>query len=547
MKVLKVLFATSCFGVLAGCQEKDADLQPKTLVQTSSHAIVTDGMTVLGRRLKNPYSVENMRKALENLSPKTRAGITDMDIQPTHYYVKFHPRSSEELDLILQDSTIIWYDIPLDYEIEEYGSYYHDPTIPDSLPTFQYASIEVAKWPAVSTIGVDYEILSDLFIPDEDKDEEDDEGIMTRSSTKWSEVLTDALVEESLRMTGNEEDGESEPQTRGRSKWRPAGRITAYDNIVGGAIPLNYVRVRARRWFTTYIGYTNANGYYSCNGRFKRPANYSIAWETSRWDIRDGNIVQAYYNGPKKTGNWDLYISANKSIRYATIHRALYRFYYGNTNGLKRPTNSRKEKIAYLHKKGNGINGDYNRQWGMGIWSDIRIYGQGNNGWREMSEVFSTACHELGHAAHYTNNRNTYGKCKTSLLESGARCVQYVLTNQEYKELGVFHKLPAYPENGSYNFQAWNPQVYDRNYTPLFIDLIDDFNQRAYHQGNTIYPDDEIHDMPVSVVQDIVFRSKTFADVKRLLLDYAAKNKYAAQLYNLTPETINRLFAVYEN
>ena len=91
MKVLKVLFATSCFGVLAGCQEKDADLQPKTLVQTSSHAIVTDGMTVLGRRLKNPYSVENMRKALENLSPKTRAGITDMDIQPTHYYVKFTP------------------------------------------------------------------------------------------------------------------------------------------------------------------------------------------------------------------------------------------------------------------------------------------------------------------------------------------------------------------------------------------------------------------------------------------------------------------------
>ena len=45
--------------------------------------------------------------------------------------------------------------------------------------------------------------------------------------------------------------------------------------------------------------------------------------------------------------------------------------------------------------------------------------------------------------------------------------------------------------------------------------------------------------------EDIVFRSKTFADVKRLLLDYAAKNKYAAQLYNLTPETINQLFAVY--
>ena len=504
-------------------------------------------MTVLGQQLENPYSVENMRKALGNLSPTTRSGITDMDIQPTHYYVKFHPRTTEELDLLVQDSTIIWYDIPLDYEIEEYGSYYHDPSIPDSLPTFQYASIEVAKWPAVSTIGIDYEILSELFIPDEDKDEEEGERIITRSGAKWSEALTDALVEESLRMTGNEDEGELESQTRGRSKWRPAGRITAYDNIVGGAIPLHYVRVRARRWFTTHVGYTNADGYYSCNGQFKRPANYSIAWETSRWDIRDGNIVQAYYNGPKKTGNWDLYISANKSIRYATIHRALYRFYFGNTNGLKRPTNTRKEKIAYLHKKGDGINGDYNRQWGMGVWSDIRIYGQNDNGWREMSEIYSTTSHELGHAAHYTNNRNTFGKCKTNLIESWARCVQYILTNQEYKELGVFNKLPDYPENNSYNFQVWNPRMYDRNYTPLFIDLIDDFNQRTHQGNNAIYPDDEIHDMPVSVVQDIVFRSKSFSDVKRLLLDYAAKNKQAAQLYNLTPETINRLFTVYEN
>ena len=531
-----------CCGLLLSCQ-KDAVSSWSEPSSTSSQ-IITDGMTVLGQQLENPYSVENMRKALGNLSPTTRSGITDMDIQPTHYYVKFHPRTTEELDLLVQDSTIIWYDIPLDYEIEEYGSYYHDPSIPDSLPTFQYASIEVAKWPAVSTIGVDYKILSELFIPDEDKDEEEGEEVITRSGTKWSEALTDALVEESLRMTGNEDEGELEPQTRGRSKWRPAGRITAYDNIVGGAIPLHYVRVRARRWFTTHIGYTNADGYYSCNGRFKRPANYSIAWETSRWDIRDGNIVQAYYNGPKKTGNWDLYISANKSIRYATIHRALYRFYFGNTNGLKRPTNTRKEKIAYLHKKGDGINGDYNRQWGMGVWSDIRIYGQGSNGWREMSEIYSTTSHELGHAAHYTTNRKTFGKSKTNLIESWARCVQYILTNQEYKELGVFNKLPDYPEN-NYNFQVWYKGY--SNYTPLFIDLIDDFNQRTHQGNNAIYPDDEIHDMPVSVVQDIVFRSKSFSDVKRLLLDYAAKNKQAAQLYNLTPETINRLFTVYEN
>lgn len=528
---------------LQGCNKDITDVG----VTSTPEITPKDGITVLGKKLENPYSVSNMRKALLNLASQTRSGIDEEDIQTTHYYVKFHPKSQEDMDLLQQDSTIILYDIPLDYEIEEYGNYYHDPSIPDSLPTYQYASIEASKWPETSKIGVEYEILEDLFIPDEDKDESDEEQITTRAGNSWNSAIAEALVDESLRITGNDvEEYEQGPETRGRSKWRPAGRITAYDNIVGGAIPLKSVKVRARRWFTTHVGYTNVNGYYSCDGRFKRPANYSIVWESSCWDIRDGNIVQAYYNGPKKTGNWDLYISANKSIRYATIHRALYRFYYGNTNGLKRPNNSRKEKIAYLHKKGNGINGDYNQQWGMGIWSDIRIYGQNSDGWREMSEVFSTACHELGHAAHYTNNRSTYGKCKTNLLESWARCVQYILTNQEYKELGVFNRLTTTPDN-SYNFQLWNPQEYGRDYTPLFIDLLDDLNQRAYKNGNKKYPDDEIHDMPVSVVQNIVFQSKTFAEVKQRLLTYAAENRYAATLYNLTPETINRLFAVYEN
>ena len=41
-------------------------------------------------------------------------------------------------------------------------------------------------------------------------------------------------------------------------------------------------------------------------------------------------------------------------------------------------------------------------------------------------------------------------------------------------------------------------------------------------------------------IEDICWCQATAAD-------YAAKNKYAAQLYNLTPETINQLFAVYEN
>lgn len=296
----------------SAARNKDVDSFLKVPSQTSSQTVTTDGMTVLGHRLENPYSVENTRKALANISPKTRGGITDLDIQPTHYYMKLHPRSSEELDLILQDSTIIWYDIPLDYEIEEYGSYYHDLSIPDSLPTFQYASIDVAKWPAVSAIGVDYEVLSDLFIPDEDKDGEDDEGMMTRSGTKWSEVLIDALVEESLRMTGNGEEGDSGPQTHGRSKWRPAGRISYYDDVRGKTIGLEGIKVKARRRFITHTGFVNAEGYYNCDGLFKRPANYSFGLDRYEFQV-NGDGVRVSYDGPKRKEIWDYHFARSKS------------------------------------------------------------------------------------------------------------------------------------------------------------------------------------------------------------------------------------------
>lgn len=64
----RTLLFLSC-GLLFGCQ-KDFVCSPPELSPTSSQ-IITDGMTVLGQQLENPYSVENMRKALGNLSLTT--------------------------------------------------------------------------------------------------------------------------------------------------------------------------------------------------------------------------------------------------------------------------------------------------------------------------------------------------------------------------------------------------------------------------------------------------------------------------------------------
>ncbi|MDE6858575.1 MAG: hypothetical protein K2J33_07575, partial [Alistipes sp.] len=366
------------------------------------------------------------------------------------------------------------------YEFES-GTSYHDPEIPDSLPTYQYASGEQERWIAMKdTLSVAYEVLEELFIPDEDSllgDVDDDETespiaayALSADGSGVEEWAVDALVEEALRITGNEE-----PMTRSNSKWRPSGSVKAYDNIVDGMVPLKGLKVRARRWFTTHRGYTDADGKFVCNGTFKRPANYSLTWESGRFYVGDEKVSIACYTGPKQRGAWNLEIASGKQARFATIYRAAHRFYHGNTYGLTRPKNKHKVRVIYFHKAGD-VNGRYHRGCWFNDSSDIEIYGKNGDVWRQFSKVFSTVCHELGHAAHYTNATYNFKNSTKPIKDSWARCVQYHLTNEEYKELGVFDKLnstinmvwhsstgptknikrPYIQPDYAYNYQGWS-------------------------------------------------------------------------------------------
>ena len=101
-----------------------------------------------------------MKKAYENLRSDLKA---DIIIETTHYYVKFKPKNEDELNLLKQDRTLELYDYPLDYEIIEGQEVYHDPEIPDTMPTYQYCAVPVNyNFP-----NVEYEILEELFIPEE--------------------------------------------------------------------------------------------------------------------------------------------------------------------------------------------------------------------------------------------------------------------------------------------------------------------------------------------------------------------------------------------
>ena len=51
----------------------------------------TGGQTILGKQLENPYTVENMQKALANLTANGRISES-IDIETTDLYVRFLPK-----------------------------------------------------------------------------------------------------------------------------------------------------------------------------------------------------------------------------------------------------------------------------------------------------------------------------------------------------------------------------------------------------------------------------------------------------------------------
>ncbi|WP_278995805.1 hypothetical protein [Alistipes finegoldii] len=511
---------------LCSCQKENA-IMPEISPTPEANNVKTDGMTVLGRQLENPYSVENMRKALRNLVPATRSGITDDAIQTTHYYVKFKPKNQQELDMIKRDSTINWYDIPLDYEIEQYGTYYHDPSVPDTLPTYQYASIEVAKWSEVKEIAVNYEILSELFIPDEDKDKS--ENPMTRVGNGWNEELTDALVEESLRITGNDEtDYDTGVQTRARSKWRPAGRITYYDDQVNRTIGLEGIKVKARRWFTTHTGFVDANGYYSCDGRFKRPANYSFDFERYEFHVK-GDGVKTDFDGPKKTGNWDYHFARTKSQpEYfgATVFRAAYHYYYKDIGGLRRPPQNSfwktQMKLKVHNQNNDSSNGNFNsarRFLGMG--SAIKLYNPG----RKTVDIYATTIHELSHAAHWrmivkepdTKRYRDYHNAEDKMVESWATGVQWYLTRMVYT--GYRGRSQGTP-----------------NYTNVVIDLVDSRADDGNNNGKKYEEGDKVEGYTIAQIETALIGCNTWNKWRDNI-----KGKYD----NKTKQYVDELFATW--
>jgi len=180
-------------GILIYSCQKDDEFE--TVDISSTEQVKPENITKLGKKLENPFSVTNMQRALDNILKSTeksenyqaksfRKSAEEIEIIKTDLYVRFLPKDSLELDLIKKDTTLVFYDHPLDYEIEKQGEHYHDPELPEDQITWQYTVVK----PNYEFPEVQHEILSDLFIPENSEGYYEEENTNLQGKSTYSKT-----------------------------------------------------------------------------------------------------------------------------------------------------------------------------------------------------------------------------------------------------------------------------------------------------------------------------------------------------------------------
>ena len=430
-----IAVATVILGITWSCQTDETvnlvieenDLASEGLVETK-----------LGRKLENPYSVENMKRAYESLLQKSNGRIaSEIEIETTHLYVKFFPETKEEIELLEIDSLEL-FNYPIDYEIDTLGDYYLEENMDYSEGQWYWTAVPVEyQFP-----NVQYKIIEELFLIDEEEDMAESNGRVAYSTSLLE------LEDEVLRITGNWEPRE-EDSSNARKKIRPRGRIRVWNTEINDWEGVEGVKVRTNRWFKWGHGWTNADGDYSVNKRYERDIRYSVKFENRSgfkiWntliDINTAKHNRGGFLNTKKYSRygWDRdFGTGDKAWRFCTVNNAVVKYFrYCDQFNIGRP-HSNLRIAARSKSDGVGAAPMLRHTWGLQGFSthsqvanfflkvngisfaanalaiitkfmqpDIMI-NAGYSGSNETAEVYETTFHELGHASHMRKAGNSY-------------------------------------------------------------------------------------------------------------------------------------------
>lgn len=460
--------------ILAGlfiisCQDEINETEKTTISLKEEHVTAGETEIVLGEKIDNPYSVENMQKAYKNLmnsksksSKALKSTGETIEISTNHHYVRLWCTSTEDKEK-LTALDIKFSDFPLDQEIEEEGEFFMKEDISTENYEGAWVYTSLLKDFDYDSLGLRHEILEDLFLFEEAQGEdiEEDGSVLAKASDAQISFYEE-LEKEAFRITGNfeKELKKNKDDTTAQRCWffcrgrtQPKGTLKVYNTETGGTDPVVGVKVRTYRWFVWGHGYTNENGYYKINKKYRGNPWYSIDFDNpsnkikiySTW-LSLSDATYRAWTEPKSGYNKTFYTNSY-GWRFSTVNNAVVKYRkYCDKYGITKPsskmrinvTNGTGPAAAPMLQKTWGFIGynshasvsNFFANLGFGVintasyffkWvlPDIWIQANSSNG---TAKVFSTTFHEMAHASHFEKVGGDYW----------AKYISYIITYGSY-------------------------------------------------------------------------------------------------------------------
>lgn len=529
-------------------------------------------------RRSDPYTLDNFRRACdalrtgESLLPLTRAEQEEFggeELRATHYALRVYPRNETEQWLIDRMDDVSRSYLPFDYaaasaddasaagadsdsapsvELEQspYTVTYDDYVTADGEPVEPMTvrmPVMYVVWPCDKPLPdeLDYKIDYEVFLPRS--------AAQTRSTGLGAEAMRLLELEAVCRAEGVARTrGEFELIKQEFPKVR-TGTVLTYDNKLYENVPMAHLCVQFSYGTNIYTVYTDADGYYTSGVELFNATTYSFILSHNFWKIVRGESVVPITISKGTVGSTILsdaviqeprpkMIVLSSDYPDYRIHRAMDYFYNGEHEITKHYYSGQGITVHSLKDPNptqSTIAGDFN--FGNNIIAYINIYNSTTNHAQQIGSVL----HEMGHFCQYSElnrNYNRFISVHNLLIESYSSYVGWYLVSKYYidKKYETYYGEDISVHNSRKNWYKNLSPDDGGHYSPLFVDLVDDYNQNS--NKTNIYNYDVIHGVPNLVITKVAKEATTWASCKNIL------RSFVGQYY--TSEELEEYFEPYD-
>lgn len=463
----------------------------------------------------SPLSIEEARRV-----------FADSSLKSTHLALRVYPQDMNQLHWLESNKSLMVFYHPVRYDFQQSGII--DNLNDDTIDSEQDEEIEVEDCCILEEPQTDSRIMCPVYV------------LWPVSSPIPDSVVYDYLYEAYVQNT-LEVDGII-PDSR--FNLHVYGYLRSHDNRLNQKTPVRHVQIQYQDQFgITKTTYTDSNGRFVLHaGVITNPVIVNLI--NDKFAIRDSTTsnVKSYSltisNGivtvPMTPDNE--YLLDCSSGFFLDTYKAAEYYFYENNDLL--------ESVPVYDTLGVSIDiqainspGEYLGAFYYGSTPYIKIWNHYKGNYSgASSKIFGTVNHELGHATNYAySGYSNMIATDPMIKESFASFFGWYNVLQNYSSI-IGTNQNIVNTICTQGRQTWTQSSINLNYTPLFIDLYDDYNQ---HTASSSYNDDPISAVPLAFILSCSLGPTSYSAVSSALINGIGSYYSAADISRFTsPYTI---------